>query len=253
VKNGFFVEACVQAVENPDTAVVVVLDELNRCNIPKVLGDLMTVIEESKRAVWSDVDEVWQVDGTAKAVTLPYSGRKLFVPDNLFIVGTMNTTDRSVAPMDAALRRRFSFHRIWPDGFLASNSSPALSDLAEKLREPAIAPHTELWLALNRVLCAKFGADAMLGHSYLYDLRTALARDSKLAPHHWDHRILPQLMDVIESNGLTRLLVKDEAKFFDREKALPGRDLITKHIQVTFSGEGSLKKPHLKYLGSTNP
>ena len=240
--DGFFIRACRAAVTRPNTAIIVVLDELNRCNIPKVLGDLMTVIEESKRAHWDGTS--WVVDSAAKAVTLPYSGRKLFVPDNLFIVGTMNTTDRSVAPMDAALRRRFSFHRIWPDGFSASAPKPKLTDVASKLQESAIKPHTELWLALNQHLLAKFGADAMLGHSYLYDLRTALARDAESAPYHWNHRILPQLMDVIASNGLTRSLVEDPKAFFGTS------DKILDRIEVAVAGSGSLRTAELRYRAS---
>jgi hypothetical protein len=257
-RNGFFVEACVAAVADPNTAVIVVLDELNRCNIPKVLGDLMTVIEESKRAQWNGM--TWVLNGETQAVTLPYSGRKLFVPDNLFIVGTMNTTDRSVAPMDAALRRRFAFHRIWPDGFSATKSAPTLTDVAGELREPIIKPHTELWLALNRILFERYGADAMLGHSYLYDLRTALKNAPttalETATYHWNHRILPQLMDVIASNGLTRLLVNDPKAFFAKEPkaaATTERDnaavlVFGDKIRISFSGTGSQRMAHLEFV-----
>ncbi len=254
VKNGFFVEACVHAVDNPDTAVIVVLDELNRCNIPKVLGDLMTVIEESKRANWNESAQSWVVDNAAKAVTLPYSGRKLFVPDNIFIVGTMNTTDRSVAPMDAALRRRFAFHRVWPDGFSPSSRRPELTNLGAGLQESVIKTHSELWLAINRTLFSKFGADAMLGHSYLYDLRTALLLDSakadEVASYHWNHRILPQLMDVIESNGLTRHLVKDPSTFFEVGGDSSDAAIIGRRIAVFFSGDSGFKKPHLQHTGT---
>lgn len=242
VKNGFFVEACVAAVADPNTAVVVVLDELNRCNIPKVLGDLMTVIEESKRAHWNGT--AWVVNSDAKAVTLPYSGRKLFVPDNLFIVGTMNTTDRSVAPMDAALRRRFAFHRVWPQGF-GPDAATTGPDLEKRLSDaPAIKSSLELWQAINRLLLAKYGADAMLGHSYLDDLRDALSRKGVIAAevvaYHWNHRILPQLMDVIASNGLTRSLVEDPKAFFGTS------DKILDRIEVAVAGSGALRTAMLR-------
>src|SRR5207247_595935 len=90
---------------------LVLLDEINRCNVPKVLGDLLMALEVTKRARWNTVTEQWE-DGAV--VTLPYSSSLLFVPDNLYIVGTMNTSDRSVAPLDAALRRRFAFVRMEP-------------------------------------------------------------------------------------------------------------------------------------------
>ncbi len=257
LKNGFFMDACVSAVASPTTAVVVVLDELNRCNIPKVLGDLMTVIEESKRAHWNGA--AWVVDSPTKAVTLPYSGRKFFVPDNLFIVGTMNTTDRSVAPMDAALRRRFAFHRIWPDGFSATNSAPTLTALAAELQEPIIKPHTELWLDLNRILFERYGADAMLGHSYLYDLRTALTNAPttalETATYHWNCRILPQLMDVIASNGLTRSLISNPKRFFGDDTAEAPKKpepikVMGEKLEVWCAGTGSLQTAEIRYRAS---
>jgi len=246
LKNGFFVEACVAAVADPNKAVVVVLDELNRCNIPKVLGDLMTVMEESKRAQWNGM--TWVLNGETQAVTLPYSGRKLFVPDNLFIVGTMNTTDRSVAPMDAALRRRFAFHRVWPQGFGPDAATTAL-ELQKRLgNAPDMTRSLVLWKAINTQLLAKYGADAMLGHSYLDDLRAALERDPKQTPevvaYHWNHRILPQLMDVIASNGLTRSLVEDPKAFFGNDaRILAG-------IDIAVAGSGSLRTAELRYRAS---
>jgi hypothetical protein len=248
VRDGFFVEACKHAVANPTTAVVVVLDELNRCNIPKVLGDLMTVIEESKRAHWDETKKAWVVDSPTKAVTLPYSGRKLFVPDNLFIVGTMNTTDRSVAPMDAALRRRFAFHRIWPQGF-GPDAATTGPELRARLGDAiSMTASFELWKAINTLLLAKYGADAMLGHSYLDDLSRALSRKdanaAEVVAYHWNYRILPQLMDVIASNGLTRSLVEDPKAFFGNDaRILAG-------IEIAVAGSGSLRTAELRYRAS---
>lgn len=102
-RNGVFYEFARQARNNPTQDWVFIIDEINRGNLAKVFGELLMLLEADKR-------------GPATQVSLTYSedGETFYLPENLFVIGTMNTADRSLAMVDYALRRRFAFHTLTP-------------------------------------------------------------------------------------------------------------------------------------------
>eukprot|EP01022_Parablepharisma_sp_SALTPOND_P036042 TRINITY_DN9743_c0_g3_i1.p1 TRINITY_DN9743_c0_g3~~TRINITY_DN9743_c0_g3_i1.p1 ORF type:complete len:187 (-),score=18.73 TRINITY_DN9743_c0_g3_i1:619-1158(-) len=112
-----------------------IIDEINRGNISKIFGELITLIEEDKRDSYE--------------VILPYSKDPFKIPSNLYIIGTMNSTDKSIALIDIALRRRFTFLKMKPN-----------VDLIQ------LQKAKELFSALNNQIKEDLGDDFQLGHSY---------------------------------------------------------------------------------------
>ncbi|MCL2047086.1 MAG: AAA family ATPase [Defluviitaleaceae bacterium] len=147
LKCGIFYEFCEEA-RNNDGNYYFIIDEINRGNLSKIMGELMLLIECDKRS-----EEF--------AVPLTYSDEPFYVPENVFIIGMMNTADRSLAMLDYALRRRFSFVPIEP-AFANSDFIKYIKKDGEALGERIIAEMT----ALNVDIKKDLGAGFQIGHSY---------------------------------------------------------------------------------------
>ena len=142
---------------------ILIVDEINRGNISKIFGELITLIEEDKRETMS--------------VKLPYSQDTFTVPKNLYIIGTMNTSDRSIASIDIALRRRFKFIEMMPKSELVADFGCGFQTIFEKL-------NTKIKILLDR--------DHQIGHSYFINTKYANA-DINTLKEIWFSEIIPLL------------------------------------------------------------
>lgn len=167
IRPGVFKELCRKARQAPDQRFAMVIDEINRGNISKIFGELITLIEADKRD---------PLDGTPPPaeVTLAYSGEKFSVPANVDVIGTMNTADRSLALLDTALRRRFDFVALMPDTRAeqdpADPDSAPLAGLVVAL-ESGIIDIRGMLERINERIEALYDRDHCIGHAYFTHLR----------------------------------------------------------------------------------
>jgi 5-methylcytosine-specific restriction protein B len=145
---------CQRASANPDQPYFLLIDEVNRGNVPRIFGELLLLLEADKR-------------GPAHALRLPYAppeAPRFFVPDNLYVIGTLNLADRSLSPLDYALRRRFAFVELQPQF-----GAPLQQFLrAQKVPDVVVEQLCTRMTALNQTIAddPELGPDFRIGHSY---------------------------------------------------------------------------------------
>ena len=196
IKPGIFRALCARAQADPTNQYVLVIDEINRGNIAKVFGELMTLIETDKRGILS--------------VELPYSKENFRVPANLAIIGTMNTADRSIALLDVALRRRFAFLELLPE--------PELLDSIEiEVKEEDPLNLGKCLRKINQRIVELRGLDYQIGHSYFLPIQNCQNNDEKLAclDDIWNYQILSLLKEYFY--GQADLLRQVLPSFFNLE------------------------------------
>ncbi len=173
---------------DPAKRFVLIIDEINRGNVAGVFGELITLIEENKRAGRSEALEV----------TLPYSQETFSIPDNLYIIGTMNTADRSVEALDSALRRRFSFKAMMPETKNLQRLQNSKVDIRALLQK------------MNERLVQLLDEDHQIGHSHFWELHKEAEPLPALREVFAD-KIIPQLEEYFHRDRSKLRLVLGEA------------------------------------------
>ncbi|HBK1736355.1 TPA: McrB family protein [Campylobacter jejuni] len=172
---------------------IIIIDEINRGNVSKIFGELITLIEPSKRI--GEKEEL--------KVTLPYSGKEFGVPKNVYIIGTMNTADRSITSLDTALRRRFEFIEMMPDVSKLSMDCEGIN-----LQELLKAINTRIEYLLDR--------EKTIGHAFFISVEN-LESLKKV----FKNRIIPLLQEyfyndyalidaVLNKNGMLEISVENK-------------------------------------------
>jgi len=203
IHSGIFKDMCNKAKNDKENNYVLIIDEINRGNISKIFGELISLIEPSKREGESEELEV----------ILPYSKENLTIPKNLYIIGTMNTADRSIALLDIALRRRFNFIEIMPQYDILKN---------EKIENIEL----DLLLStINKRIEFLLDREHTIGHSYFLNINT-----------------FEDLVQVFK-NSIMPLLQEYFYDDFEKIKAILGDNgfITSKNISINLKGNNQKK------------
>lgn len=195
-EDGIFKRACNKAVENAEDnkSVVLIIDEINRGNVSKIFGELITLLESDKRS---------QGNHPIKVI-LPYTKAEFGVPSNLYIIGTMNTTDRSTGTFDYALRRRFAFVTLQSDRSVIEKHYDKLGNANLKDMAVALFDDIKKFIESPKHLCGDMSIDdLMVGHSYF------MAEDEEELKDKVEYEIIPLINEYINDGILN---VKNEEK-----------------------------------------
>lgn len=196
IESGAFLRLCQQAKHDPSHRYAMLIDEINRANVARVFGELMSLIEPTKRAGQTD----------SLSVNLAYSHQPFSVPSNVDIYATMNSQDHSLAPLDMAFRRRFEFIECRPQ--------PQL--LGKVMANGAEIDLAKLLTALNQRIAQNLAKDSQLGHSFLWGIDSLQALSAAFS-----QSIIPQVAQACQQHGqiLQAIFGQTFIRLIDNKKA----------------------------------
>lgn len=170
LQDGIFKQIAAKAAADPVHNYVLIIDEINRANLAQVFGELLSLIEANKRAGQKE----------ALKAKLPYSKTEFEVPANLYLIGTMNSSDKSITAIDWALRRRFYFKSIRPEPNLLAEKQPENIDLCQLLT------------VINERIALHIGSEAEIGHAYFMNIDTLADLNETM-----QQQIIPLLIELL--------------------------------------------------------
>ena len=218
---------------------IFIIDEINRGNVSKILGEIITIIEEDKRLNAPNETEVTLPFTKAIKDEEKLEEQKFILPPNLYILGTMNTADRSIALMDVALRRRFHFEGIYPDSKIITNELTILKEKYEGddiFTEDAIEKIQKAFDKLNKRIEVLLDRDHMIGHSYFLKTITSQALYSV-----WYGKIIPLLNEYFYNDWEKLKIILGE--YNETEKTGFIQDLKTDYKDI-FKDDREIDYPH---------
>ena len=239
IEPGLFKQISIEASkpENEQKRFVLIIDEINRGNIANIFGELITLIEDDKRTTkWDKTKGTYVDNPEAIRVKLPYSKDKepeFGVPGNLYIIGTMNTADRSVEALDSALRRRFSFEEMMP--------KPELLDgvFINKVGKTTIK---DLLVAINERIEILKDREHQIGHSYFMKFADKTTVEPEELETVFTDKIIPLLQEYFYGD-------------YEKIRLVVGDGFVQpKPVKIEFAGKQSVEDlPEKKYVFVKEP
>lgn len=225
VQDGVFKEFCKDPFEGYDNSKnkVFIIDEINRGNISKIFGELITLIEESKRQ---------GMEPEGASAILPYSKEEFSVPQNVYILGTMNTADRSIALIDTALRRRFDFIEMMPSENELEGVMVDGIDIKKMLK------------TINERIEALYDREHTIGHAFFMKLKDEPTPTLEMLASVFEKKIIPLLQEYFyDDYGKIQLVLGDNAKTDENYKFIKDETVDSS----IFKGNTDISLPQKKY------